>query len=124
MTLSINISVTVDGYDWTVVPRDQYESTIDEIRVGNRWYRSGGHKYIQARSAPYTEPSDPLGRAWFCEWIPGQAGWNCTPVSSISHEDITRNNRDGFKAAYVRAPSALLAIERTKLLCMMRGTTL
>ncbi len=117
--------VLVYDEPWTTVEMlESAQEAINGIIHLNRWWKvDHNHKRVRIETAPsHYIPSNPLLREWRCTWIPGHQGWDCRPLppGSFGRELVVCNTNQA-QETFVRAPSAILAIERSKFLLMERG---
>lgn len=100
-----------------VIAKEDMQLFESQVSLHNRWYyeaiRHGNSRPIEyvGTEEPVTNP---YNRTWCVSFHAGRAGWDATPISY--HEECVIRKLESEKTAYVRAPSAILAIEKGKYL--------
>ena len=84
----------------------------------NRWFMEDDREPEIREVDDDTPVTDPFKRGWIAQYRDGWAGWMLEPVAvgrGVTQEGVSYHSTKETKV-YVRAPSAVLAIERAKLL--------
>lgn len=96
------------------------EEVLEGVTTLNRWTRKGGSlKVIPGITQKAT--SNPYELLWRCSWGVGNMWWDARPIPyrvGTRIEEYISTNRSEVKEADIKAPSALLAIERARLAMM------
>lgn len=94
--------------------KDEFLAELSHL---NRWYYRNGKASITFKDSRASEATDPYSRAWCTSFHAGHVGWDACPVSGLPDgiEAVYRNT-SAEQMLYVNAPTAVLAIERSKLL--------
>jgi len=109
-----NLVVLYGSYPICTIRASEKDKYIQEVSYLNRWYYPhGGNGKLSFAPTDYPV-TDPYKRGWEATWVVGRAGWMCVPAR-LKEESVIANSANE-QAAYVFAPSALLAIERVKYL--------
>jgi len=119
----MNIAIVVNGeFVWAVVgSRTEADAVITGIATSNRWWKQKDNHELISMQATERALTSPLDRMWLCTWVPGCQGWDCVPLQPHRHSEGVRYNREDMQQAYVKAPTAALAIEGAKFLLMEKG---
>lgn len=122
LKLKPNLAVRYRSGVFCVIDRDEREKFMQEVGHMNRWwYPEGGNNKL-AYEPTTLQPTDPYKRGWGVYWAAGKAGFNVEPSPNLTDrcdERVIANTSSELQAQ-ILAPSAFLAIERTKFLASMQ----
>lgn len=115
--------IYVDGRQFFYARTEaQAQAMIEAITYLNRYYK-GARNSVSYERADNQSTDDPYELWWQCSWSQGYMGWNARPLVNPKPgwaERVDHSN-EAEKQTLVKAPSAQLAIERSKLACAYQG---